>query len=113
MGGESNGNGWKSALWLIPALLVIDAALTFENVWPTPAIRWTGELSVELAVAVLSMAVAVHWFGGARPGGPPWVAPLRGLPGVGPHSRGPPPAPFCPPNHPFFGHPRPTHTGGS
>src|SRR4051812_7245212 len=74
MGGESNSNGWKSALWLIPALLVIDAALTFENVWPTPAIRWTGELSVELAVAVLSIAIAVHWFGGPSRGGLRWLA---------------------------------------
>src|SRR3954453_13318143 len=74
MGGESNSNGWKSALWLIPALLLIDAGLTFENVWPTPAIRWTGELSVELAVAVLSIAIAVHWFGGASRRGLGWLA---------------------------------------
>src|SRR5689334_9331080 len=63
MGGESNRAGWISNLLFIPALVLIDAALTFENVWPTPAIRWTGELSVELAVAVLAMAVASQWFG--------------------------------------------------
>src|SRR4051812_40110729 len=61
MGSESNITGWKTALLLIPALLLIDAALTFENVWPTPAVRWTGELSVELAVAVLGLAVAAQW----------------------------------------------------
>src|SRR3954452_13742407 len=64
MESESNSNGWKSALLVIPALLLIDAALTFENVWPTPAVRWTGQLSIELAVAVLAMALAAQWFGG-------------------------------------------------
>jgi hypothetical protein len=74
MESESNSNGWKSALLLIPALLLIDAALTFENVWPTPAIRWTGELSVELAVAVLVLAIAAHFFGGLGRRGLRWLA---------------------------------------
>lgn len=64
MGGESNRSAWKSLLLLIVALMLIDAALTFENVWPTPAIRWTGEVSVELLVGVLAMAIGAHWFGG-------------------------------------------------
>jgi len=38
---------------LLAALLVLDAAVTFDNVWPTPAVKWTGQLSAELAVAVL------------------------------------------------------------
>lgn len=37
----------------VAALLVLDVAVTFENVWPTPAIRWTGEGSVELAIAII------------------------------------------------------------
>src|SRR6186713_2515368 len=74
MGSESNSTGWISALLLIPALVLIDAALTFENVWPTPAIRWTGELSVELAVAVLAMAIAAHVFGALRHQGLRWLA---------------------------------------
>jgi hypothetical protein len=64
MRGESNGAGWTSTLWAIPALVLIDAALTFENIWPTPAIRWTGDLSVELAIGIFAMAIATHWFGG-------------------------------------------------
>ncbi len=40
------------------ALLVLNAALTFRNVWPTPAVWWGGELSVELA-AGLSLLLAV------------------------------------------------------
>jgi len=43
--------------------MLADAALTFENVWPTPAIRWTGDVSVELAIAVLAMAVAAQFWG--------------------------------------------------
>src|SRR6186713_2753514 len=74
MGSESNSTGWISALLLIPALVLIDAALTFENVWPTPAVRWTGELSVELAVAVLVLAIAIQWFGGVRRQGVRWLA---------------------------------------
>jgi len=42
---------------LVAALLLLDASLAFENVWPTPAITWTGELSVELAVVVLVLAI--------------------------------------------------------
>jgi len=38
------------------ALLILNAALTFQNDWPTPAIRWQPALSVELAVAVLVLA---------------------------------------------------------
>jgi hypothetical protein len=40
------------------ALLLLNASLTFGNVWPTPKIRWENALSVELAVCVLLLAVA-------------------------------------------------------
>ncbi len=45
--------------WLLPlaALLLLNAALTFHNVWPTLFIRWPGELSIELAVTVLALAL--------------------------------------------------------
>jgi Sulfatase len=45
------------------ALVLLDASLAFENVWPTPAIRWVGALSIECAVCVLAMAIAHRWFG--------------------------------------------------
>lgn len=60
-------------LTLIAALVLLDAALTYTNVWPTPAVRWRGELSIELAVCLLAMAVA-----GRRLGPPSRVA-LRWL----------------------------------
>ncbi len=55
---------------------LLDASLAFKNVWPTPAIRWQGALSVELAVCVLGMAIvqrlsgslssrALRWLGAA------------------------------------------------
>lgn len=40
------------------ALLLLNASLTFGNVWPTPKIQWENALSVELAVCVLLLAVA-------------------------------------------------------
>ena len=33
------------------AVLLLDASATFENVWPTPAVRWAGALSIECAGA--------------------------------------------------------------
>jgi hypothetical protein len=74
MEAESNRAGWKSLILLAPALVLVDAALTFENVWPTPAIRWQGELSVELAVAVLALAAATQVFGGVSRRGLRWLA---------------------------------------
>jgi hypothetical protein len=35
------------------AVLLLNASLTFQSVWPTPAIRWRGTLSIELAAFVL------------------------------------------------------------
>jgi hypothetical protein len=45
---------------LLAALVLIDASVTFENVWPTPAIRWTGQLSLELAIAVVALTLAAR-----------------------------------------------------
>lgn len=57
---------WRRLAALAAALLLLDASLTFVNVWPTPIITWRGELSVELAVLVLIAAIAGPKFG-ARP----------------------------------------------
>lgn len=42
---------------LAAALILLNASLTFGNVWPTPRIRWQTALSIELAVAVLLLAL--------------------------------------------------------
>lgn len=57
-------------------LVVLDASLSFASLWPTPGIRWTGQLSVECAVMILGLALAWHLRG--RP--PAWA--LRILAGV-------------------------------
>jgi hypothetical protein len=46
---------------LVAALVLLDASLTFENVWPTPAVQWRGALSIELAVCVLGLAIVSRW----------------------------------------------------
>jgi len=51
----------KRWLSLTAAVLLLDVSLTFENVWPTPAIRWHGRVSIELAIVVLVMALASRW----------------------------------------------------
>jgi len=48
---------------LAAAVVVLDVSLTFHNVWPTPAIKWTGELSVELAICIAALVVASRRFG--------------------------------------------------
>ena len=46
---------------MVLALLFLNFALTFENVWPTPAVRWAGEVSIELAVLTLLLALWHVW----------------------------------------------------
>jgi hypothetical protein len=48
---------------LSAALVLLDASLTFENLWPTPAVRWHGALSIELVVCLLAMAIVCRWWG--------------------------------------------------
>jgi hypothetical protein len=47
---------------LAAALLILNASLTFQSLWPTPAVRWTGELSIELAAGLL-LAIAATFLG--------------------------------------------------
>jgi hypothetical protein len=53
--------GWRAWLTLAVALALLNASLTFENVWPTPKIAWGHAFSLELAVCVLLLAVAHRW----------------------------------------------------
>ena len=61
---------------LIGALLLLNAALTFHNVWPTPAIELRGEWSVEVAALLLGLAAWV------RRRGPPSRGALTALGGL-------------------------------
>src|SRR6266852_7131215 len=60
---SETGNRWLRWTALVAALVLLDASLTFENVWPTPAIRWRGDLSIELAACILALVVAHRRFG--------------------------------------------------
>ena len=56
--------------WIVLALavLLLNAALTFHNVWPTPWIAPTPEMSVELGVVLLCIVGYVAWRGGVPRG---------------------------------------------
>jgi hypothetical protein len=55
----------RRAIALVIAAFFLNASITFENLWPTPAIRWSGGLSIELAIALLLIASV------SRRAGPP------------------------------------------
>ena len=57
------GSAWPRWLALAAALFLLNASLTFRNVWPTPAVRWQGDLSIEFAVCVLAFSAAGRWLG--------------------------------------------------
>ncbi len=52
---------------VIVALLLVNGALTFHNVWPTLGIRWPGELSIEVAVLLLALAISNAVLGRTSP----------------------------------------------
>jgi hypothetical protein len=56
--------GWAA---LAAALLLLNFSLTFESLWPTPWIRPQAALGIELAVAVLVVALGVHRYGPLAP----------------------------------------------
>jgi len=49
----------RRLLATIFAVVLLDASITFSNVWPTPAVKWTGAPSVELAVLLLVLIFAL------------------------------------------------------
>lgn len=57
------GGLWLRWTGLVAALALLNTSLTFQNIWPTPAIRWGGELSIELAACVLLLVAWNRWFG--------------------------------------------------
>src|SRR3954467_10817227 len=56
---------WLHGVALVAAVLMLDVSLTFHNVWPTPAISWRGEISIELAAYML-ICVAIALAGRQR-----------------------------------------------
>ena len=56
-----SGNSWRRPALLLAAVLLLNASLTFENIWPTPAITWKGGLSIEFATVALLFAAGHRW----------------------------------------------------
>jgi len=52
--------GWRLWPQALAALLLLNASLTFTNVWPTPRVRWSWAVSLELALVVLAITLAPH-----------------------------------------------------
>jgi len=73
MGKESNAAGIFHWATLAAALALLNASLTFENVWPTLAIKLNRQLSAEAALCVLGLVLARRWLG------PPSNRTLRAL----------------------------------
>lgn len=67
------GTGWRRWVGFAAALLLLNLSLTFRNIWPTPAITWHGDLSIELTLCVLGLLIAARWLG------PPSRTALRAL----------------------------------
>lgn len=61
-------------LYLVFGLLILNASLTFDNIWPTPAFWWTGRASIELA-AWIAIVAAIR---GRRGPMPAWSLSLVG-----------------------------------
>ena len=57
----SPNSKFRLAAGLALSLVLLNASLTFENVWPTPKIRWGDAVSIELVVCVLLLAIAYRW----------------------------------------------------
>jgi hypothetical protein len=58
---------WLAWTALAAALVVLNFALTFASLWPTPWVRPQAVLAIELAVAVLALAAAIERFGPPSP----------------------------------------------
>ncbi len=65
--GDSRPLGPRGRAWhwacVIVALVLLNGAVTFHNVWPTLGVHWPGELSVELAALLLLLALSNAWVG--------------------------------------------------
>jgi hypothetical protein len=62
------------ALTAAAAVALLNASLSFQNIWPTPAIRWEGELSIEFAGCLLLLIAARPWCGAPSRRAIRWLA---------------------------------------
>jgi len=57
---------WRWVGTLI-ALVILNGSLTFDNTWPTLAVHWPAELSVEIAAVLVLLASCNAWLGRSSP----------------------------------------------
>ncbi len=62
------------AMTLASALVLLNASLTFQNLWPTPAVRVTRTLSMEAALFVLALVLAHRCLGAPSRATLRWLA---------------------------------------
>ncbi len=60
--GSRSRRGWRVAR-VVLALILLNGAVTFANIWPTLGVHWRGELSVELAALLAILAATNAWRG--------------------------------------------------
>jgi hypothetical protein len=60
-------------LTLFLAVALLDVSLAFQNVWPTPLIRWDGEFSVETGLFLILIVAAQLWLGALSPRATRWL----------------------------------------
>ena len=63
----------RRGLTLAAAAVLLDISLAFQNVWPTPLIRWAGEFSVECGVFMTLVIAAQLWLGPLSHGATQWL----------------------------------------
>ena len=63
----------RRGLTLFAAVAALDISLAFQNVWPTPLIRWAGEFSVECGVFMILIVAAQLWLGPLSRGAARWL----------------------------------------
>jgi hypothetical protein len=51
----------RRAISLVAAVVLLDASVTFSNIWPTPGVKWTGAPSIELAILLVALTVAATY----------------------------------------------------
>ncbi len=56
----------RQGIGVILAVVLLNASVTFHNIWPTLGIHWPGELSVELGVLLLALVLSNAWLGPTR-----------------------------------------------
>ena len=53
----------RQGVYVLLAVVLLNASVTFHNVWPTLGVHWPGELSVEFAVLLVALSVSNAWLG--------------------------------------------------